>query len=84
MTDADPTPTDPTDAPEAPAVTVELRRNGPIVVTGPVQLIDGSDATTVGRLFLCRCGRSATKPTCDGTHRTNGFTADGVEPARRP
>ena len=24
---------------------------------------------------LCRCGGSKTKPYCDGTHKTNGFTA---------
>jgi CDGSH-type Zn-finger protein len=27
------------------------------------------------RVALCRCGGSQNKPFCDGTHRTNGFTA---------
>jgi CDGSH-type Zn-finger protein len=36
-----------------------------------------------GVIELCRCGGSATKPFCDGTHKTNGF--DGTEVAdRRP
>ena len=51
------------------------RDNGPYFVFGPVSLVD-ADGTPIpyeGRLALCRCGHSATKPICDGTHRTSGF-----------
>lgn len=37
--------------------------------------------------YLCRCGGSANKPYCDGTHRRNGFTSArlrGVPPASQP
>ncbi len=61
-------------------VRVELRENGPIVVTGPVLLDDGTTQNVEQRVFLCRCGASSTKPRCDGTHKTLGFTAPGVTP----
>jgi CDGSH-type Zn-finger protein/truncated hemoglobin YjbI len=35
------------------------------------------------QLALCRCGASALKPFCDGTHATSGFT-DGKDPNRVP
>lgn len=28
---------------------------------------------------LCRCGHSATKPICDGTHKTIAFEAEEAE-----
>ena len=52
--------------------------NGPYLVKGPVLLLDAegnefrSERATVA---LCRCGRSATKPFCDGTHSRIGFLA---------
>jgi CDGSH-type Zn-finger protein len=64
-------------------VHVELRRDGPIVVTGRVVMHDGRSEVVEERVFLCRCGASSTKPRCDGTHKRIGFTAPGVEPPRR-
>lgn len=57
--------------------TIKLRENGPLV-------IDADDVTVVdwhGRPYeimrrpiaLCRCGASARKPFCDGTHARAGF-----------
>ena len=37
---------------------------------GPYQFHQDTDT----RVALCRCGGSKSKPTCDGTHRTNGFS----------
>jgi CDGSH-type Zn-finger protein/uncharacterized Fe-S cluster protein YjdI len=59
-------------------VEVTPRPNGPLKVTGPVELIAGT-GHTLDRgqtFFLCRCGQSKTKPYCDGSHTAAGFTAD--------
>jgi len=44
-------------------------------VTGriPVDRADGVTWEARNRTMLCRCGHSANKPLCDGTHRTIGF-----------
>ena len=60
------------------AVNVEPRPNGPLKVTGPLEVLAGT-GHTVNRgqeFFLCRCGQSKNKPYCDGTHKVAGFTAD--------
>jgi CDGSH-type Zn-finger protein len=47
---------------------------------------DGTVCATVRGVALCRCGGSANKPFCDGTHGTNGFTdakRDDRTPDRR-
>jgi CDGSH-type Zn-finger protein len=36
----------------------------------------GRDAWHGNRVALCRCGESANKPFCDGTHKQAGFTSD--------
>jgi len=60
---------------------VRLRRDGPILVDGPVEVLDHdgtvrrADGPTVA---LCRCGASARRPFCDGSHRDSGF--DGTCP----
>jgi uncharacterized Fe-S cluster protein YjdI len=64
---------------EAPAeTTVEPRPNGPLFVRGRVRIVaaDGEVVREDTRVALCRCGGSANKPFCDGSHRRNGFTTD--------
>jgi CDGSH-type Zn-finger protein len=61
---------------------IKVRRNGPYLVEGDeVTLVDWNGATyQVARrpIALCRCGGSANKPFCDGSHRTNGFQASAA------
>jgi CDGSH-type Zn-finger protein/uncharacterized Fe-S cluster protein YjdI len=56
--------------------------NGPLVVTGSVEICCNTghtiDRATATR--LCRCGGSATKPFCDGTHVRIGFRSDNPAP----
>ncbi len=66
-------------APERPTITTY--RDGPLLVRGPVELLD-QDGTVIdtGRrtVALCRCGKSRTRPLCDGTHRLVHFRAPGT------
>jgi CDGSH-type Zn-finger protein len=58
-------------------VTIEATRDGPYLVTGPVELrdADGKVLPAKGKVWLCRCGASTRKPFCDGTHSKIGFQA---------
>jgi CDGSH-type Zn-finger protein len=51
--------------------------NGPLGVAGPVEILSGTGRAVnrVERTALCRCGHSANKPYCDGTHSKVGFVA---------
>jgi CDGSH-type Zn-finger protein/uncharacterized Fe-S cluster protein YjdI len=56
---------------------VRLRRNGPLLIEGPfrVRARDSEASVEGGGCALCRCGASASKPFCDGTHNSIGFEA---------
>src|SRR5689334_745186 len=64
-------------------VTITPRPNGPLIIDGPVRIVtpEGRELTPPPRkdgkpsevVVLCRCGGSAVKPFCDGTHKRNGF-----------
>ncbi len=53
-------------------------KNGPLLLEGALELVSGTGRTVrrVTKTALCRCGQSANKPYCDGTHSKVGFTAD--------
>lgn len=60
-------------------VTIEIRPNGPYLVKGPLRYRDeagGEEELSRPWIALCRCGRSANKPFCDGSHADN-FEAPG-------
>jgi len=63
----------------APAI--EVTAHGPYIVTGGIELVDPEHGgrTVAARYLLCRCGRSADKPFCDGSHRVVGFADPGLD-----
>jgi CDGSH-type Zn-finger protein len=76
---------------------VQIVKNGPYMVSGALPLqkqtigtnpagesvkwIPGSTYPDQPQYALCRCGKSASKPYCDGSHAKVGF--DGTETASR-
>ena len=67
-------------------VVITPYRDGPLLVRGPFKLADqDGNVIEVGRktVALCRCGKSRTRPFCDGTHRVVRFRApSGAEDGR--
>ncbi len=58
-------------------VKITALENGPLQVDGDCAVV-ASDGTVVkegAKIFLCRCGHSANKPMCDGSHKREGFIA---------
>ena len=59
------------------ATKVTILSNGPIRVEGDFSVVDqnGKEFGLGGRtaVTLCRCGHSANKPFCDGTHKRQTF-----------
>ena len=56
---------------------IEPLRNGPLSVSGNLEICSGTGRTVsrVTAAKLCRCGGSASKPFCDGTHARIGFVS---------
>jgi CDGSH-type Zn-finger protein/uncharacterized Fe-S cluster protein YjdI len=59
--------------------TATLATDGPLYVSGDVELIDGDGSLILKdtRVAFCRCGDSRNKPFCDGRHTEAGFRASG-------
>lgn len=72
---------------------ITVNNNGSLRVEGDVEIYDASGnqfglggRTVIG---LCRCGQSANKPFCDGSHARTGFQSqveakDLPPPAPKP
>ncbi len=54
---------------------IEPQTNGPLMASGNMEMISGTGRTfrKAKRAALCRCGASASKPFCDGSHTRVGF-----------
>lgn len=65
--------------------TIQSALNGPYLVTNAETLYNwlGERIPVRPQMALCRCGGSANKPFCDGTHARIGFTAQ-KDPKRVP
>jgi CDGSH-type Zn-finger protein/uncharacterized Fe-S cluster protein YjdI len=57
------------------ALKIKPAPNGPLIVQGPLEVVTGTGKTIqkTEKAFFCRCGQSANKPYCDGTHSKVGF-----------
>lgn len=60
---------------EAHITEIEVFSNGPIRINNEcvIKFADGREEIRKGKVTLCRCGGSANKPFCDGSHNRNGF-----------
>jgi CDGSH-type Zn-finger protein len=60
------------------SVKIAPQNNGPIRIEGDFEIVDPSGAAfgLSGRtaVSLCRCGHSANKPFCDGSHHRVNFS----------
>jgi CDGSH-type Zn-finger protein/uncharacterized Fe-S cluster protein YjdI len=59
------------------ALALDPQPNGPLKVSGNLEITSGTGRVVarVTTTWLCRCGGSANKPYCDGTHARIGFRA---------
>ena len=59
-------------------LSVQPVKDGPLIFNGNFAILSssGREAWRGNRAALCRCGESANKPFCDGSHKAAGFTSD--------
>ncbi len=64
-----------TETAAADSIKVQILPDGPVLIRGDVEVThaDGSSETNSGSTAFCRCGASASKPYCDGSHKRIGF-----------
>ena len=60
---------------EAKIINIQITPNGPILINTDCHIkhSNGEEETKQGLTALCRCGASANKPYCDGSHRKIEF-----------
>ncbi len=72
--------------PEKTETVITPYRDGPLLVRGDFRLQD-QDGNEIdpGRetIALCRCGKSRTRPFCDGSHKLVDFRAPSTREFRR-
>ena len=57
----------------------EVPDSGPLCLTGRIRVeVAGEIVADTDDVALCRCGHSANKPFCDGSHRRVGFDDPGA------
>lgn len=62
-----------------PQVHLTPMPDGPYEIVGELEIVrsDGRRIeTSEPTIYLCRCGRSASKPFCDGSHARTGWKED--------
>lgn len=69
------------------AIKITVKKSGPCSVQGDLSQLEltdyegnAYDLTGKPGISLCRCGHSANKPFCDGSHKTAGFVAEETAP----
>jgi CDGSH-type Zn-finger protein len=64
----------------------EVSRDGPVNMSGDIEVVSGAGDVLAAakRISLCRCGASANKPFCDGSHSKVGFKDAGELTEAKP
>jgi CDGSH-type Zn-finger protein len=74
-------------------VTITVKKNGSLRIDDPncvIEMVDGDgnkyDLTGKTAFSLCRCGASANRPFCDGSHKAIDFQApdSAIKSDRQP